>query len=65
MARLESTAGDAKVSTVDRYAETLGYVVQYHLIPPASTFGVRILQLGSRSGCDVALHVGHAHAAGG
>jgi predicted transcriptional regulator len=33
VARLESTAGDAKVSTVDRYAESLGYVVQYHLIP--------------------------------
>ncbi len=33
VARLESTAGDAKISTVDRYAESLGYVVQYHLIP--------------------------------
>jgi predicted transcriptional regulator len=33
VARLESTAGDAKMSTVDRYAESLGYVVQYHLIP--------------------------------
>lgn len=33
VARLESTASDAKISTVDRYAETLGYVVQYHLIP--------------------------------
>jgi hypothetical protein len=33
VARLESTAADAKISTVDRYAETLGYVVQYHLIP--------------------------------
>ena len=27
VARLESTAGDAKISTVDRYAESLGYVV--------------------------------------
>src|SRR5512143_1691013 len=33
VARLESSAADAKVSTVDRYAESLGYVVQYHLIP--------------------------------
>jgi predicted transcriptional regulator len=33
VARLESTAADAKVSTVDRYADSLGYVVQYHLIP--------------------------------
>ena len=33
VARLESTASDAKISTVDRYAESLGYVVQYHLIP--------------------------------
>ena len=31
--RLESTASDAKMSTVDRYAASLGYVVQYHLIP--------------------------------
>jgi predicted transcriptional regulator len=35
VARLESTAADAKVSTVDRYAESLGFVVQYHLIPAA------------------------------
>ena len=33
VARLESTAADAKISTVDRYAGSLGYVVQYHLIP--------------------------------
>lgn len=33
VARLESAASDAKVSTVDRYAASLGYVVQYHLIP--------------------------------
>ena len=33
VARLETTAGDAKVSTIDRYAGSLGYVVQYHLIP--------------------------------
>jgi ribosome-binding protein aMBF1 (putative translation factor) len=35
IARLESTAADTKISTVDRYAETLGFVVQYHLIPAA------------------------------
>ena len=33
VARLESTASDAKISTLDRYAASLGYVVQYHLIP--------------------------------
>jgi transcriptional regulator with XRE-family HTH domain len=33
VARLESTAPDAKISTVDRYAESLGFVVQYHLVP--------------------------------
>ena len=33
IARLESTAGDARLSTIDRYAESLGYVVQYHLVP--------------------------------
>lgn len=35
VARLESTAIDAKISTLDRYAASLGYVVQYHLIPTA------------------------------
>ena len=30
---LESEAGDAEISAVDRYAVALGYVVQYHLIP--------------------------------
>ena len=33
VARLENAASDAKVSTIDRYAGSLGYVVQYHLIP--------------------------------
>jgi hypothetical protein len=33
VARLESSAPDAKISTVDRYAESLGFVVQYHLVP--------------------------------
>lgn len=33
VARLEGTAGDARISTVDRYAEALGYRVQWHLLP--------------------------------
>lgn len=33
VARLETSATDARISTVERYAESLGYVVQYHLIP--------------------------------
>lgn len=33
IARLESSATDARISTVDRYAHALGYKVQYHLIP--------------------------------
>jgi len=33
VARLESSATDARISTVDRYAQALGYKVQYHLIP--------------------------------
>ncbi len=36
VARLESAASDAKMSTIDRYAASLGYVVQYHLIPAKS-----------------------------
>lgn len=36
VARLESTAADAKISTVDRYAQSLGFVVQFHLIPAAT-----------------------------
>lgn len=35
IARLESSATDARISTVDRYAHALGYRVQYHLIPEA------------------------------
>jgi Helix-turn-helix len=33
IARLEASATDARMSTIDRYAEVLGYRVQYHLIP--------------------------------
>lgn len=39
VARLESTAADTKISTVDRYAESLGFIVQYHLIPLAQADG--------------------------
>jgi predicted transcriptional regulator len=39
VARLESTAADTKISTVDRYAESLGFIVQYHLIPAAKANG--------------------------
>lgn len=35
IARLESSATDARISTIDRYAQALGYKVQYHLIPSA------------------------------
>jgi len=35
IARLETTASDAKMSTIDRYAASLGFVVQYHLVPAA------------------------------
>ena len=35
VARLESSATDARISTIDRYAHALGYKVQYHLIPEA------------------------------
>lgn len=33
IARLETSATDARMSTLDRYAHVLGYRVQYHLIP--------------------------------
>jgi seryl-tRNA synthetase len=33
VARLESTAADAKMSTIERYADSLGFVVQYRLMP--------------------------------
>jgi predicted transcriptional regulator len=37
VARLESTAADAKISTLERFAESLGFTVQYHLIPTTDT----------------------------
>ena len=33
IARLETSATDARMSTLDRYARVLGYRIQYHLIP--------------------------------
>jgi hypothetical protein len=33
VARLEGSAGDARLSTLDRYAEALGFRVQWHLLP--------------------------------
>jgi len=33
IARLETSATDARMSTLDRYARVLGYRLQYHLIP--------------------------------
>jgi hypothetical protein len=32
--RLETTADNVRLATVDRYAAGLGYVIQYHLLPP-------------------------------
>jgi predicted transcriptional regulator len=48
VARLESTAGDAKISTVDRYADSLGFVVQYRLIPTADADGAPPVVVKSR-----------------
>jgi hypothetical protein len=33
VARLEGAADDARLSTIDRYAEALGFRVQWHLLP--------------------------------
>jgi RNase adaptor protein for sRNA GlmZ degradation len=33
LARLETTAADTKLSTVERFAEALGYGLEYHLVP--------------------------------
>lgn len=33
LARLETTAADTKLSTVERFADALGYSVEYHLVP--------------------------------
>lgn len=33
VARLEGSALDARLSTIDRYAEALGFRIQWHLLP--------------------------------
>ena len=33
VARLETSSGDARLSTLDRYAQALGFRVQWHLLP--------------------------------
>jgi predicted transcriptional regulator len=43
IARLESSATDARISTVDRYAHALGYRVQYHLIPEAEASDLSVV----------------------
>jgi pheromone shutdown protein TraB len=41
LARLEATAADAKLSTVERFAGALGYAVEYHLVPASRSKGRR------------------------
>jgi ribosome-binding protein aMBF1 (putative translation factor) len=33
LARLETTAADTKLSTIERFADALGYSIEYHLVP--------------------------------
>jgi hypothetical protein len=33
VARLETSATDVRMSTLDRYAQAVGYRIQYHIIP--------------------------------
>jgi RNase adaptor protein for sRNA GlmZ degradation len=37
LARLETTAADTKLSTVERFASALGYAIEYHLVPAAKS----------------------------
>lgn len=39
VARLERSAIDARLSTLDRYAEAVGYRIQWHLIPASEATG--------------------------
>ncbi len=39
VARLEGSASDARLSTIDRFAEVLGYRIQWHLVPLESEAG--------------------------
>jgi hypothetical protein len=44
LARLETTAADTKLSTVERFADALGYSVEYHLVPTGkSTRGTGVV----------------------
>jgi predicted transcriptional regulator len=49
VARLETTAADAKISTVDRYADSLGFVIQYRLIPTGDADGASPVVVESSS----------------
>jgi predicted transcriptional regulator len=48
IARLETSATDARMSTLDRYAHVLGYRLQYHLIPEAEV-GPAVVVHGSKA----------------
>lgn len=48
IARLETSATDARMSTLDRYAHVLGYRLQYHLIPEAEA-GPAVVVHGSKA----------------
>jgi hypothetical protein len=39
VARLEGSAFDARLSTIDRYAEALGFRIQWHLLPAEAAAG--------------------------
>lgn len=51
IARLETSATDARMSTLDRYAHVLGYRLQYHLIPEAEA-GPAVVVHGAEVGND-------------
>jgi hypothetical protein len=37
LARLETAAADTKLSTVERFANALGYAIEYHLVPASKS----------------------------
>lgn len=39
LARLETTAADTKLSTVERFAGALDYAIEYHLVPASKSKG--------------------------
>lgn len=49
IARLETSATDARMSTLDRYARVLGYRLQYHLIPEGQAEADPAVVVHSRS----------------